>query len=185
MKFHILLIGLLISVISCKKPEKKESIQRQVQTLEEEGYFIKVEEINSLWKKSDFDSAVAVILNGNRRIMYDMTQMDTNYAFSSRKRLNNIQLKNLTDELSGRKKVGFNPSDCFKPFHGVLFYKKGEIVGRLAICFVCSDYITLPREKGGINLQSIKQTFLDLGLPVYNWDDSLETAQSKVKYKDF
>lgn len=190
MKNTFLILGLLIIISSCSTPSKKvenETVNEaiNIEQLEQELYKVKTEDIDSVWRVSDFDSAVAVILNGYPSIESDVKKMDTVYAKSSRTRLSPSQLKSLTESLSGEKQGTYSPADCFQPFHGIFFYKKGEITGRIAICFSCGYYVTLPRISGRIDLEKTNQMFLDLGLPAYNWANPEETANSKVKYGDF
>jgi hypothetical protein len=142
-------------------------------------------EIDSIWIRSDFDSAVAVILNGSRAMWGDLKKMDKMYALNSRRILSQKQLTSITDNLSGKNNASYLPSDCFQPYHGIIFYKNGIIRGRFAICFTCGTYVTLPKKNGGINIKSIKHIYDDLKLPTYNWDDSLESGEAKIKYGDF
>lgn len=190
MKNTYLILGLLIVTSSCRTPSKKvenETVNEalNIEQLKEDLYKVKTEDIDSVWRVSDFDSAVAIILNGYQGIASDVKIMDTSYAKSSRTRLSASHLKSLTESLSGQKQGTYSPADCFQPFHGIFFYKKGEIAGRIAICFSCGYYVTLPRTSGRIDLEKTNQLFLDLGLPAYNWDNPEETAQAKVKYGDF
>lgn len=142
-------------------------------------------DIDSIWLQSDFDSAVAVILDGSHQIMYDMLKMDKKFSASIKRKLNDIQLKLMIENLSGKVPTNYTPSDCFQPYHGIFFYKKSKIKARLAICFSCRTYFSQPKNNGGINYQSTKQVFQNLGLPIYNWDDSTEVQNSKIKYSDY
>ena len=178
----IILTIISVSLISCKKNQKQQTINTK---LSETNNYKK--EIDSLWQKSDFASAVGVILNGNRRLMSDMNQMDTSYSLSSRRKFNKNQLDALLENLSGKKYFYDDTlrSDCFQPYHGVYFYKNGEIKGRLAVCFTCSNYFTSPRKNGGINVFKLIQIFKELNLPTYNWDNPDEMVNLKETYSDY
>jgi hypothetical protein len=139
--------------------------------------------IDSVWLQSDFDSAVAVILDGSRDIM-DVSKMDKKYSASSKRTLNELQLKSIAQNLSGKVPSSYTPADCFQPYHGFFFYKKGKINARLAICFSCGTYFSKPKNSGGIDYQLTKKIYQDLGLPIYNWDDSTEVQNSVLKYSD-
>ena len=93
--------------------------------------------------------------------------------------MNDLQLKSIIQHLSGKIPSSYKPSDCFQPYHGFFFYKKGKIKARLAICFSCGTYFSMPQKSGGIDYKLTKQLFRDLELPVYNWDDSTEAQKSK------
>jgi len=194
MKNSIVFIILTISIFSCIKQNKelKES------TLNEDSIALIYEpEIDSLWIKSDFDSVIAIILNGDRIIFNNLQMMDSMYSFKSRTKLDSLQRSVLLEELKGKKGLylfkgipwpseeDYSSGDCFQPNHGFLLYKNGKIKGRIAICFVCNNYYTLPLNSGKIYLKNIKEIFKQLNFPTYNWDDENELKNAKVTYGDY
>jgi hypothetical protein len=183
MKYIFIVFSLIIMTWGCTSSNEKANVNVELPV--ELPIDTTKNKIDSFWINSDFDSAVAVILNGDSQILYNILQMDSMYGLHSRRRLSNNQIKLLTDNLSGKLNSEYSPSDCFQPYHGFFFYKNGIIQARLAICFVCGMHTSQPKDNGGINYHTTKQLFAELDLPVYNWDDSLETAQSKIKYQDY
>lgn len=142
-------------------------------------------DIDSIWVQSDFDSAVAVILNGDPRIRINLFSMDTLTSKSGKRTLTKSQLQVITNSLSGKVQNNYEPNDCFQPYHGFLFYKNGKIKARVAICFSCKSMYSEPLKSGHLNFNEIKQMFASWNLPTYDWDDSQETMKSKVKYEDY
>jgi hypothetical protein len=187
-KKSIFILVILIGFWSCESnPKPFASIKK---TTSEESEIISDsilynQNIDSIWLYSDFDSAVAVILDGSHEIIHDVSKMDKIYSSSSRRKLKETQLKSITSNLSGRVPSSYMPADCFQPYHGFFFYKNGSIKARIAICFSCGTYFSKPKNSGGVNLILTKQLIQDLGLPVYNWDDSTEVKKSKIKYSDY
>jgi hypothetical protein len=185
----ILVLVILMSFWSCETNLKP--IATLKKTILEESEIISDsilynnQNIDSIWLYSDFDSAVAVILNGSHEIIHDVSKMDEIYSSSSRRKLKETQLKSITSNLSGRVPSNYMPADCFQPYHGFFFYKNGSIKARIAICFSCGTYFSKPKNCGGINFELTKQLIHDLGLPVYNWDDSTEVKKSNIKYSDY
>ncbi|WP_026209742.1 hypothetical protein [Cytophaga aurantiaca] len=189
--FSILFLCLLLSCSEDKKQVIDTVLPSADTTRKENSTSIDtttkyVSEVHSIWQKSDFDSAVAVILNGELRILYNVARMDTLYGLSSRRKLSTDQINLVTGYLSGRtRNYDSIRADCFQPYHGIFFYKKGIIKGRLAICFHCNVFAIHPQPAAGLDLDKTKAIFSSLGLPVYNWDDETEVANAKVKYSDF
>jgi hypothetical protein len=179
MRYILIIFSLIITIWGCNNSHK-EDVSDKIGLIKDSNK----RDIDSVWMRSDFDSAVAVILNGKHKIMYNINLMDSIYAIQTRRKLSDHQFDLISAYLSGNKHQDYNPSDCFQPYHGFFFYKNGRIKARLAICFVCGTHFSQPKKNGGLNYPLTKQMFIDWKLPVYNWDDSLETAQSKIKYGD-
>jgi hypothetical protein len=152
---------------------------------EEDSMIYAVKDIDPVWLQADFDSADAVILDGSHELMYDVSKMDTKYTRSGKRKVTDAQLTTISENLSGKNQRNYLPADCFQPYHGFLFYKKGKIAGRLAICFSCRTYFSQPRNCGRINYEATKQIFHELGLPTYDWNDSSEAQNSAHKYSDY
>ena len=188
---HIIFFGIVICCWSCESnPKHIENVKIPIAeessiVLDSVFYSYSEKDIDSIWLQSDFDSAVAVILDGSHQIMYDVSKMDKKYSTSSEQRLNDLQLKSIIQNLSGKVPSSYMPADCFQPYHGFFFYKNGKIKARLAICFSCGTYFSKPLKSGGIDYELTKHVFEELGFPVYNWDDSTEVQKSKTKYSDY
>ncbi len=194
MKQYVIPFLLLIAVWSCTNETQteerlsasdKKAVATKLPLVEADSLVYPIKSIDAVWLETDFDSAVAVILDGSHELMYDVSKMDMKYTRKGKRTLTDAQLTTISENLAGKNQRNYLPADCFQPYHGFVFYKKGKITGRLAICFSCGTYFSKPRNCGRIDYQATQRIFEELQLPTYDWNDSSEMQHSKQKYSDY
>jgi hypothetical protein len=102
------------------------------------------------------------------------------------KRLSNKDISLLSKAVTGKHPSRGGGFCGFRPHHGFIFYGKDDkILGHIEICFLCSDYYTMPQE--GLSqewdINGLRTLVTSLGLPILKndkeWEDFFATKTHK------
>lgn len=141
------------------------------------------------WENAIYDSAVVYLYGLHRGyaefIIDEKTlSLDTTVLHSMTKTLN----KEVSDSIiSLLNKAPIKDTSgivikvlCWKPHHGIVYYKSGMPTSALSICFLCEKHVGMPKTPYKDNeIENLRKIILDLGLPVFeNLNEALEYGEN-------
>ncbi|MCC6372715.1 MAG: hypothetical protein IT236_17050 [Bacteroidia bacterium] len=93
-----------------------------------------------------YDKAIAYDFKGEgeNEIVSGNNRLIESRKILKQSELSGIQVKRLNAILGDKKSYGGITAACFEPHLGIVFYKKGKIVGHISICLACNYHQSKP-----------------------------------------
>src|SRR5688572_3468655 len=79
-----------------------------------------------------------VNLKADSVVLYEFEMEGSIDSFTKRARLNDARVNELSTRLGKKKSYGAAPSICFNPHLGIAYYRGGETIAVIEVCFLCN-----------------------------------------------